>query len=51
MDFDKDLQDEFWCFNPEHPVNPVKKSLFKSEIGFQMETDYFQMETNFGNNK
>ncbi len=24
-DFDKDLQDEFWCFNPEYPVNPVKK--------------------------
>ena len=21
--FDADLQDEFWCFNPEYPVNPV----------------------------
>ncbi|MCK4468821.1 MAG: hypothetical protein KAU60_10755 [Desulfobacterales bacterium] len=22
-DFDGDLQDEFRCFNPEYPVNPV----------------------------
>ena len=24
-DFDEDLQDVFWSFNPEYPVNPVKK--------------------------
>ena len=28
-DFDEDLQDEFWCFNPEYPVNPVKEVFFE----------------------
>ena len=27
-DFDEDLQNEF-CFNPEYPVNPVKKVSLK----------------------
>jgi len=44
MDFDKDLSR---CKRDKS----CPKSLFKSEISFQMETDYFQMETNFGNNK
>jgi len=26
-DFDEDLQDEFWYFNPEYLVNPVEKYL------------------------
>ena len=29
-DFDEDLQDELWTFNPEYPVNPVQKIIFKS---------------------
>ena len=28
-DFDEDLQDEFWCFNPEYRVNPVKEVFFE----------------------
>ena len=23
INFYEELQDEFWCFNPEYPVNPV----------------------------
>ncbi len=28
-DLDEDFQDEFRCFNPEYPVNPVKKVFLK----------------------
>ena len=31
-DFDKDLHDDFWSFNPEHPVNPVKSLFEKPKV-------------------
>ena len=45
-DFDEDLQDEFWCFNPEYPVNPVKKVFFERPELLQNIYYFYRNESN-----